>query len=268
MPAMSIGNEGSLYYEIASAKGSEASTVVLIHGLAESGEAFREWMPHFQEKLRVVRPDLRGYGRSSAVSADHRWCFAELVSDMGRLLDHIGGAPAHVVGAKIGGTIAMQLAADRPELVRSLSVVGAPASLAGMRDQVPGWREMIRRDGVEAWAQSTMTKRMGTSLNAEKLSWWIQLMGRTRAATLEGFLQMVPSVNVTASLPKIEAPTLIITTSGSGLGSVDEVRRWQETIPDSRLHVIDADSYHVAGSHPDECAEAVLNFIGRVDHAI
>jgi pimeloyl-ACP methyl ester carboxylesterase len=232
--------------------------LLLIHGLAESGEAFADWLPHLAGGVRVIRPDLRGYGEST-IPEGYAYRFADLVEDMAALLDEVGSA--HVVGAKIGGTIAMQLAADRPDLALSLAAVGAPASLTRMLDQAPGWIEAIRRDGVEAWVRATTGNRMGSSLPPEKLEWWIGLMSRTRPETLTRFLVMVPGVDVTASLPRIAAPTLVVTTSGSGLGSVDEVRRWQQTIPGSTLHVIEADSYHVAGSHPGACAEAVFAFI-------
>jgi 3-oxoadipate enol-lactonase len=234
--------------------------MILIHGLAESGEAFADWMPHLAGKLRAIRPDLRGYGGSVA-PAGYAFRFPDLVGDVAGLLDHLAPGPVHVVGAKIGGAIAMQLAADRPDLVRSLAVLGAPASLARMREQTPGWLELIRRDGVEAWVRATTGNRMGSALPPDKLEWWIRLMSRTAAPTLESFLAMVPDVDVTASLPRIAAPTLVVTASGGGLGPVDEVRRWQTTIPNSTLQAIDADSYHVAGSHPAVAAAAVLAFV-------
>lgn len=42
-----------------------AQTVLLVHGLAESTEAWRAWVPHFSGQYRVVRVDLRGFGRST-----------------------------------------------------------------------------------------------------------------------------------------------------------------------------------------------------------
>ena len=56
----------------------------------------------------------------------------------------------------------------------------------------------------------------------------------------------------------------MITTEGSGLASVDETREWQEQIGDSRLLVLPGNSYHVAASHPERCAQATLEFIEEV----
>jgi pimeloyl-ACP methyl ester carboxylesterase len=92
------------------------------------------------------------------------------------------------------------------------------------------------------------------------MQWWIDLMSQTAPSTLEGFLTMVPTVDITAELPRVACPTLVVTTTGSGLGSVEAVQAWQRTIPKSRLEVLPGDSYHVAASDPDACAVLVRDF--------
>jgi pimeloyl-ACP methyl ester carboxylesterase len=73
----------------------------------------------------------------------------------------------------------------------------------------------------------------------------------------------VPGIDVWADLPRIACPSLVITTDGSGLGSVEAVRAWQKTIKGSELMVVPGDSYHVAATHPEICAQAALDFITR-----
>jgi pimeloyl-ACP methyl ester carboxylesterase len=64
-------------------------------------------------------------------------------------------------------------------------------------------------------------------------------------------------------VPQIRCPTLVITTDGSGLASVDQTRAWQQQIPHSDLLVLPGNSYHVAASHAERCATATLNFIAK-----
>ena len=52
-------------------------------------------------------------------------------------------------------------------------------------------------------------------------------------------------------MPKIACPTLVITTEQSGLGTVDEMRAWQQQIAGSELLVLPGNSYHVAATHAD-----------------
>jgi pimeloyl-ACP methyl ester carboxylesterase len=238
-----------------------APTVLLLHGLAESREAWRAFVPALSRHARVVRLDLRGYGASTPMRAEHAWRFDELVSDVVALIRHLGLARLHLVGGKIGGTIALALSARHPDLVDRLAVLGGPASLTGMAGRTPAWRAQIVAEGVPAWVAASNAGRMGSRMPAEALAWWTGMMGRTAASTLDGFLRMVPGVDVTGEVGLIRAPTLVVTTTGSGLGSVAEVRAWQERIPGSRLVVLDNDSYHVAASDPDETAALVRDFL-------
>lgn len=238
-----------------------APTVLMIHGLAESGEAFRAFVPALSRKARVARIDLRGYGESPAMPADHPWHFDALVDDVVRVIAALDVPRVHLVGGKIGGTIALAVAARHPERVDRLAVLGAPASLRDMIARTPAWREQIAREGVLAWVRGSNAGRMGTRMTPAQLEWWAQLMGRTAASTLDGFLQMVPEVDVTGEVQRIVAPTLVVTTTGSGLGSVDSVKAWQQKIARSKLVVLDNDSYHVAASDPDETAALVRDFL-------
>jgi pimeloyl-ACP methyl ester carboxylesterase len=73
----------------------------------------------------------------------------------------------------------------------------------------------------------------------------------------------IACADIRADLPKITCPTLVITTEQSGLGSVEEMRSWQQQIADSELLVLPGNSYHVAATHADRAAEATLDFIAR-----
>lgn len=238
--------------------------VVMLHGLAESGEAFRRWVPYFAAHHLVVRPDLRGYGASTPMQGDYEYRFARLGEDIVAVLDALRLDRVLLIGGKIGGTLAMHLAANYPARVIALAAVGAPASLTSFADRAPAWRRQIREQGVEPWVRETTEGRLGTSLPPPAIEWWVNLMSQTQASTLEAFLKMVPTVDVTAELPRIKCPTVVITTTGSGLGSVASVRGWQETIPGSKLEVLAGDSYHVAATDPDKCASLVRAFFDRV----
>jgi pimeloyl-ACP methyl ester carboxylesterase len=90
---------------------------------------------------------------------------------------------------------------------------------------------------------------------------WIQMMARTPVSSQLCFVKNIPKADITADLPRIKCPTLVITTEGSGLGSVESMRAWQEMIPNSRLLVLPGDSYHAAASDADECVHATLKFM-------
>lgn len=264
MPTLRVAPDLDLHYRIDDYTDpwTKPPSVLMLHGLAESGEAWFAWVPHLARRFRVVRPDMRGFGQSTSMPEDHPWNLDRVVDDFMALMDHLGERTFHLVAAKIGGTVARRLAARYPDRVMTLTVAGTPPPY---RDTVAAraeaWSKDIRDNGMEAWARHTMGNRLGDGFPQAGSEWWITLMGRTAASSVLGSVLPVPAADIRPDLPKIRCPTLVITTSSSGLGSVDETRAWQEKIPNSRLLVLPGNSYHVAASHADRCAEETLQFI-------
>jgi len=108
-----------------------------------------------------------------------------------------------------------------------------------------------------------MAGRLGSSFPPEGVEWWTKFMGRTAVSTQVGFMKTIACADIRGDIPKITCPTMVITTEGSGLASVDETRAWQQIIPNSELLVLPGNSYHVAASHAVQCAQATLAFIER-----
>ena len=237
--------------------------ILLLHGNAESGLAWYAWVPLLARRFRVVRPDMRGYGASTPMPRDFRWSLDVIIDDYARLMDALGIERFHLVGAKIGGIIARAFAARRPERVRTLTVVGSPPPLRRGAETIPALTEEFETQGVAHWARRTMAGRLGDRFPAEGVEWWIEFMGRTPVSTLVGFNAAINYSDIRADLPKIACPTLVITTEGSGLASVEETRAWQETIRNSELLVVPGNSFHVAASDAERCAQATLDFIAR-----
>ena len=195
---------------------------------------------------------------------DYNWTLDGLIEDFCRLMDHLGIARFHLVGAKIGGTIARAFAARRPDRLITLTVVGTPPPFrVGAAERVPELTRDFETHGVEYWARQNMGARLGEAFPPDGVEWWTKFMGRTAASTQIGFMGPIASADITSDLPKIACPTLVITTEQSGLGTVEETRAWQQKIPDSELLVLPGDSYHVAATHADRAVEATIDFIAR-----
>jgi pimeloyl-ACP methyl ester carboxylesterase len=263
---MSAPNDGQLFYTVDDFTDPwrEADAVVLLHGNSESGEAWRAWVPHLARDYKVIRPDVRGFGRSKPMPAEFPWSMDVLVDDLGRLASTLGLKSFHLIAAKLGGTMALKFAAVRPDLVRSLCVIGVPASPAqSFNASLPGWVDEMQRNGVRSWAASTMRARLGSKASAGHIKWWTDLMGATALSTQQGFMKMVAKLDVTPDLPNIKCPTLVVTTADTAMWSVDSTEAWRKRIPNSELVVLQSDSYHIAGAEPDEVARRVRPFIDR-----
>jgi pimeloyl-ACP methyl ester carboxylesterase len=239
-------------------------SILLLHGLGESGAVWFGWVPHLARRLRVVRPDLRGFGASTPMPAGFPWSVERLVADFVALIDHVGCEKVHVVGAKLAGTLARALAARHPERVHTLTVVGSPPPVwPGRAERLPGLIDELRRLGVAQWARQSMGSRLGSRFPAAGIEWWAGLMGRTDLESQVGFMRHIETADIRADLPRIRCPTLVVTSEGSGVASVEETRAWQREIPRSELRIVPGNSYHVAASDPELCACETLAFIER-----
>lgn len=265
MPTFETSPGVELHYEVDDFTDpwTEGETLLLLHGNAESSLAWYAWVPRLARRFRLVRPDMRGYGASTPMPRDFGWSLDVIIDDYARLLDSLGSGRVHVVSAKIGGVIARAFAARRPERVLTLTVIGSPPPLRAGAERIPALTEEFETKGVEHWARRTMGGRLGDTFPAEGVEWWIRFMGRAPLSTLVGFNASINYSDIRADVPKIACPTLVITTDESGLASVEETRAWQQQIPGSELLVIPGNSYHVAASHAERCADAVLDFIAR-----
>jgi pimeloyl-ACP methyl ester carboxylesterase len=112
-------NETWLHYE----RSGAGEPLVLVHGSWVDGRVWDAVRPALSRSFEVVSFDRRGHSRSVPAPAGS---IHEDVDDVAGLIEALGLQPAHVAGASWGGSIALRLAAARPELVRSLSVHEPP----------------------------------------------------------------------------------------------------------------------------------------------
>ena len=243
---------------------ADSDTVIFLHGLAEKGEAWRAWVPHFARDYRVIRLDQRGFGASTPMPEDFDWSMDVFADDLAYVAAPLKLRRFHLVSAKLGGTIAIRFAAKYPEMVKSLSIVSAPVSLRqSLGHVIPTWISQIKTQGMRSWAASTMGNRLGSEMPPAGREAWTDMMGECAESTMLGIMNILADVDVTSDLAILRCPVLVVTTTGSLLGSVDAVRTWQRRIAGSQLAIVDSDSYHVAAAKPDACAQEVLAFVRK-----
>ena len=244
----------------------KSETILLCHGNNESHRAWYGWVPHLARRYHVVRPDMRGFGDSTPMARDFPWTLDIVIDDYLKLMDHLGVARFHLVGAKIGGVIGRAFAARHADRVHTLTVVGSPPPVRADAATRAARVKEVEELGIEHWARRSMGARLGSTFPQEGVEWWINYMGRTAVATEAGFAATINFSDISEDVKNIKGPMLVITTQESGLASVAETRAWQEKVPHSELVVLPGDSFHAAASDADACAQALLRFVGR--HAV
>jgi pimeloyl-ACP methyl ester carboxylesterase len=223
----------------------DGEPMVFLHGNLETSEIWYGWVPRMAQRFRLYRPDLPGFGHSKA-PANFEWSLTNYTKVVADFLDAVGAPAAHIVGAKTGGAIAMQFAATYPKRTRSLVVASGPFSSVDPKME-----------------SSTQQLRLGSAATREEMAFFDKLKDETSPETRRGLQTILAAINVDSILPKIAAPTLIITSDRSALQTVETVLRYQPKIQNSRLLVLTSDAYHVAVANAEECVTNVLSFIDQ-----
>ena len=110
--------------DIAYVDAGEGPAVVLLHGFPTSSHLWRRETWLLAERMRVIAPDLLGYGES-AKPADADLSVSAQARYVDELLDHLGIGEAAVVGHDVGGGVAQMLALDGRVEVRTLVLLDA-----------------------------------------------------------------------------------------------------------------------------------------------
>jgi 3-oxoadipate enol-lactonase len=229
-------------------------TAVLIHGNAESSIVWYAWLPRMAQEFRVLRPDLPGLGRSP-IPAGFEWSLPSLAAFVAHILEKAGSDSAHIIGAKAGGAIAMQFAADYPDRTRTLSVVHVPSPVTNAR-------------APSGTSFAPQRERLGSAASKEMVDYWENMFKTAPEIPTKGLLAAVVKSDPAKDgiLRRIKAPTLLMTADRGQLQSVEKAREYQTLIPDSRLVVLRSDGYHIAASNAEECVTNVLAFIKEARH--
>src|ERR1700680_2366952 len=222
-------------------------TAVLIHGNEESSIVWYAWLPRMAQQFRVVRPDLPGFGRSR-IPAGFEWSLPSLANFVAQVLDKAGVDSAHIIGAKTGGAVAMQFAADHPARTRTLSVISGPASAPPT---------LAYADP----AQIPQADRLGSAASEEMADYWANMFKTAPKIPTQGLRNAITDLAKDGVLQRIKAPTLVLTGDQSKLQSVEQARQYQRLIPNSRLVVLRSAAYHIAAVNAEECVANVLSFI-------
>lgn len=226
----------------------QPEAAVLIHGNAESGLVWYAWVPRLGQEFRVLRLDLPGLGRSR-IPAGFEWTLPGLAGFVAHVLDKAGVDSAHVVGAKAGGAIAMQFAADYPGRTRTLSVVHVPF--------------VERERNIVTPTFAPQSARLGSSAPKEMVDYWAGMFAAVPEIPGKGLVAAVANADFVRDgvLQRIKAPTLLMTADRGQAQSVERARQYQTLMPNARLVVVQSDGYHIAASNADECVANVLAFI-------
>ncbi len=132
----------NLFYE---RTGIIGEPLALVHGSWTDHHNWDAVVPALSQTFRVLSYDRRGHGRSERATG--QGLARQDMADLADLITQLDLAPAHIVGHSFGGSVVLRLAAEQPELFRSLIVHEPP--LLDLLADAPAtssiYKETVRR---------------------------------------------------------------------------------------------------------------------------
>ena len=153
MPRTRVGDL-DIVWDVAGPEDGEP--VLMINGLGAVQGSWYLQVPALAEQYRVYTFDNRDVGETGPGAAPAFYGTERFARDAGGLIETLGIGPVHVIGASLGGAIALELAIGRPELVRSVQIVCSWSWVEPWLGDVLGqWNETYAALGALAWARNS-----------------------------------------------------------------------------------------------------------------
>ncbi|MFE9372894.1 alpha/beta fold hydrolase [Streptomyces sp. NPDC006711] len=268
------------------ASGTGPEPALYVHGLGGSSRNWSALMPLLADRLDGEAVDLPGFGDSPPPD-DGNYSLTGHARAVIRLLDSSDRGPVHLIGNSLGGAVATRVAAARPDLVRTLTLI-SPA-LPEIRVQRGAWpTALVALPGVASlfarltrgWSAEERTRGMmalcygdparvspeGFEVAVREMERRLQLpyfwdaMARSARGIVDAYT-LGGQHGLWRQAERVLAPTLLVYGARDQLVSYRMARRAAAAYRDARLLTL-PDAGHVAMmEYPETVARAVRELI-------
>ncbi|GGN24960.1 hydrolase [Lentzea pudingi] len=270
----------------------DGPTAVYVHGLGGSATNWTDLAAQLQGHVRGYSIDLPGFGRSEPIPG-YDFSLATHARTVIKYLETLS-QPVHLFGNSMGGAISVIVAASRPDLVKTLTLV-SPAvpdlrpRLDRMSDPrmalavLPVIGSRVRRELAKLTAHER-TKQMLTLCFADpsvvpdhrieesikeneeraRQKWAGSALNRSTFGLMQSWFTPGPK-SLWRLLPLVKAPTLVLWGENDRLVSVRKGPRTARLLPQGRLLVLPRTGHVAQMERPATVARAVLGMWEAVD---
>ncbi|MQA27102.1 MAG: alpha/beta fold hydrolase [Micromonosporaceae bacterium] len=272
--------------------GPAVEPALYVHGLGGSSQNWTDMAGLLAGRLDGLALDLPGFGRSEPAK---RYTLAALADRVVSVIEHCDRGPVHLFGNSLGGAVSVRVAATRPDLVRTLTLISPAMPFLDLRRSVQGRLvpllliprveriaarrlasmepEQLARQVIDlCWADpqalpaerfAEMVEESGRRL---RVPWYADAYVRTFRGLVTSFLRsyLPGSDSLWRLAARVTAPTLVIWGRQDRLVDVGLAPRVAGAIDDSRLLIIDQVGHVAQMERPREVARAVLGLLDEV----
>jgi len=266
MPHLTI-NGVSFHYDDT---GGPDPAIVFSHGLLMSSRMFAAQIAAFKDRYRCIAYDHRGQGQSSdpgGRSHDMDTCFKDAVA----VIEGLDARPCHFVGLSMGGFVGMRLAARRPDLLYSLSLLETSAE-PEPAENVPKYRRLAfvaQTLGTRFVVDRVMPILFGKTFMSDpamaeaRESWRREIASRPRGI-VRAVRGVIERYGVMDEITSIRVPTLVVVGEEDVATPPPKARRIHEHIPGSRLARIPKAGHSSPVEQPAAVTQVLSDFFSTL----
>ncbi|WP_052440676.1 alpha/beta fold hydrolase [Streptacidiphilus anmyonensis] len=237
--------------------GGDGPPLVLLHPGIGHSAIWDELVPPLAERFRVIRYDMRGYGRSPRATAPYA-----LVDDLEAVLDHFGVRRASLVGCSMGGGTAMTLALAAPERVASMVLLcpSVPGYPWPEEPELEAEYDALKRSGAPD-VRLTFALRVWAAAGADER---VFALMRSSVATWEAGEFEQEDETVFERLGQVEVPSVLLVGDLDRAALVAANQEAARRIPGCELTLLPGVDHYLPLRAPELVVEAVIRHcLGR-----
>jgi pimeloyl-ACP methyl ester carboxylesterase len=234
---------------------ADSEPLLMLHGWGQSSLSFVGVASVLEERFRLLTPDLPGFGFSEPPPV--AWGSSDYARAMAELIKIAGCESVTVLGHSRGGTIAVALAVEYPELVRKLVIVASPIVKLPPEK---GVRRSSRRYSILRGVAKLMPP-----LRGRLLAWGQNRFGSAdyrAAGPMRSTMVKVVNEDWRPALASVKVPVLLIWGTEDTEVPVRVAEEAMTELPDARLVTLDGAGHFPFLDQPDAFTEAVTSFLG------
>jgi 3-oxoadipate enol-lactonase len=242
--------------------------VLLIMGHLFPGVMWWPVLPALAAAHRVVWFDNRGTGDSDATDTA---TLADLVADARAVMDAAGLEQAHVVGVSMGGGIALKLAHDSPDRVRSVVLGCTRLKTAGVAESKPVSGSTLRYR-LPVWLLRPLLKKgmYGPVCPPEQMRRDLEVLARAKWSPTGVWAQdmAIQTYDMTPDkVATVAVPALVQHGTADRAVPYEHAGELMEALPDARLCTYEGAGHNYLVDCTEQATADLLAFFGEVERA-
>ena len=241
-------------------------TVLFLHGIGGGNMAFAPQIESFAvQGWRAVSWDMPGYGASAPIEP---YTFKGLAESCLTLIDALRG-PVILVGHSMGGMVAQEVVARRPQAVRALVLSGTSPAFGKPDGQ---WQDAFLRErtapldagrSMAELAAELVPKMIGIGPDPDGVELALDVMGSVPPATYRAALAALLTFDRRRNLAQIAVPTLLLAGAEDRNAPPAVMKRMAEAVPGSEYLELTGVGHLANLEAPERFDGAVLNVLAR-----